>query len=306
MTQKASPSLPKQKRKKALSEEEEQTLLLELMSERFMDMSPRQVYYCLLDEGKYLHSISTMYRTLRKYKATPERRRQRKHTNYVKPQLKATAINQVWTWDITLLIGTERGVKYYLYVILDIYSRYIVGWMVADRECQYLAKRLMEETCKKYGILPGTLIIHSDRGPSMKSKTVEELLSDLGVTKSHSRPHVSNDNPFSEAGFKTLKYSRDFPGRFSSLSEAEAFLQEYFDWYNTQHYHSGIANLTPEQVYSGKSDAILATRQQTLEAAYAKNPGRFHRCPKVEELPKVVYINAPIESTDVANTMNAT
>jgi putative transposase len=264
------------------------------MSERFMDQAPRQVYATLLEEGIYLCSVRTMYRILAQEHAARERRQVRRNGHYRKPELMAVRINEIWTWDITLLKGPFRGVHYYLYVVLDIYSRYVVGWMLADRECQHLAAQLLQQTCRNQGIEAGHLCVHSDRGPSMKSQTVETLLLKLGVQKSHSRPHVSDDNPFSEAAFKTLKYSPEFPARFASLAEAEAFCQEYFAWYNGQHHHSRLALLTPAQVHYGDPVALLAARHQTQLAVYAQNPARFgYRPPRLEVLPAAVYINPP-------------
>jgi putative transposase len=279
---------------RALSALERAEVLAELMSERFMDLAPRQVYATLAEEGTYLCSIRTMYRILSSEQAVRERRRVRRTGKYSKPELLAVRINEVWTWDITFLKGPLRGVHYYLYVVLDIYSRYVVGWMLADRECQHLAEQFLKKTCQNQGIKAGQLCVHADRGASMKSQSVETLLLKLGVKKSHSRPHVSDDNPFSEAAFKTLKYSPLFPARFGSLSEAEAFCQEYFAWYNGRHHHTGLALLTPAQVHYGDPVALLAARHQTLLAAYEQNPARFgYRLPQLEVLAAAVYINPP-------------
>ena len=279
---------------RALSAPERAAVLAELMSERFMDLAPRQVYAILVEEGTYLCSVRTLYRLLASEHAVRERRLVRRTGPYRKPELMAVRIREVWTWDITLLKGPFRGVHSSLYVVLDIYSRYVVGWMLADRECQHLAEQLLQETCRNQGIEPGHLCVHSDRGASMKSQTVETLLLKLGVTKSHSRPPVSDDNPFSEAAFKTLKYCPPFPARFASLAEAEAFCREYFAWYNGRHHHTGLALLTPAQVHYGDPVALLAARHQTLLAAYAKNPVRFgYRAPQLEALPAAVYINPP-------------
>jgi putative transposase len=290
------PALPSKAHRgspRRLSEEERATLLNLLLSERFVDASPRQVYAQLLQEGVYHCSYRTMYRLLHEHQAVCERRVLRRHPAYTKPELKATGPNQVWTWDITYLKTPVRGRFYYLYVVIDIYSRYVVGWMLAERECQYLAHKLLQETCHKYHIMPGQLTIHADRGGPMKSKPVEQLLLSLQVTRSHSRPRVSNDNPYSEAGFKTLKYSPQFPARFASQEEAEAFCQTYFVWYNTQHHHTGLVLLTPEQVHFGEAAQVLAKRQVTLDAAYAAHPERFRERPRAGELPEVVWINAP-------------
>jgi putative transposase len=225
---------------RALTINEELTVLDLLDSERFQDSSPAEVYAVLLDEGVYLCSIPTMYRILRKNSQVKERRAQLRHPNYKKPELLATGPNQVWSWDITKLLGPAKWSYYCLYVILDIYSRYVVGWMVAERESNELASTLIRETCEKQNIEPGNLILHADRGTSMTSKPVGLLLMDLGVAKTHSRPHVSNDNPFSESQFKTLKYRPEFPRRFGSIEEARLFCKLFFEWYNWEHYHSGI------------------------------------------------------------------
>ena len=264
-----------------------------LLSERFVDAAPRQVYAQLLQEGEYRCSYRTMYRLLHEHQAVCERRKVRRHPTYAKPELTATGSNQVGTWDITYLKTPVRGHFYYLYVVMDIYSRYVVGWMLADRECQYLAHKLLQATCRKYNILPNQLTIHADRGGPMKSKPVEQLLLSLQVTRSHSRPRVSNDNPYSEAGFKTMKYSVHFPERFASQEEAQAFCQDYFAWYNTRHHHMGLALLTPEQVHFGEAHALLAQRQVTLNNAYAAHPERFRERPQAGLLPEGVGINAP-------------
>jgi len=279
-------------RSQSLTPAEKAELLSHLHSERFVDRSVRQVYAALLDEGCYLGSIATMYRLLRENNQVAERRKQSRHHNHVKPVLVATAPNQVWTWDITKLRGTEKGRGYRLYVVLDIFSRCVVGWMVAERECQHLAAQLIETACQRHGISRETLTLHADRGGPMVSKTVSELLCDLGVSQSHSRPHVSNDNPFSEAQFKTLKYAPKFPGHFQSIEEARDFCARFFDFYNTQHYHTGIALLTPAMVHLGKAAAVQSARQETLDAAYARKPGRFSKgSPKVLPLHEEVCIN---------------
>ena len=291
----AEASLPKGR---ALSQKERDNVVSVLMSERFMDRAPRQVYATLIEEGTYLCSVRTMYRLLASQQALRERRRVRRAGKYKKPELLAVRINEVWTWDITLLKGPFRGVHYYLYVVIDIFSRYVVGWMIADRECQHLAEQLLRQTCRNQGIQAGQLRLHSDRGPSMKSQTVETLLLKLGVAKSHSRPHVSDDNPFSEAAFKTLKYAPLFPDRFASLEEAEAFCQEYFAWYNGQHHHTGLVLLTPAQVHYGDPAALLEARHQTMLVAYAQCPARFgYRPPRLEVLPSAVYINPPAKTS---------
>jgi putative transposase len=282
-----------------LSAAEKEQVLWHLQSQRFLDRSVRQVYAALLDEGAYLCSISTMYRLLREHNQVRERRKQSRHQKHSKPVLKATAPNQVWTWDITKLRGPAKGSGYRLYVILDMFSRYVVGWMLAQRECQYLAAQLIEETCQKQGVSQETLTLHADRGGPMTSKTVAQLLSDLGVSRSHSRPHVSNDNPFSEAQFKTMKYAPQFPGRFGCLEDARSFCQEFFTFYNEAHYHTGIALLTPAIVHTGQAAAVQQARQETLNQAYANKPVRFSKGePKVTPLHEEVCINRIAPLTD--------
>jgi len=277
----------------ALSTEQRQTVLNLLHSERFVDCTPYQTYYTLLDEGRYYCSIRSMYRVLEEQDETQDRRQQRNHRDAVKPELMATAPNQVWSWDITKLLSVQRLVYYYLYVIIDIFSRCVVGWLIADRECQKLARRLIHESVLKHAIQPGRLILHSDNGPSMTSHTVAQLLEHLGVLKTHNRPYTSNDNPFSESQFKTLKYCPTFPGRFESILQAEQFCQTFFKWYNKAHYHSGIAWLTPESVHYREANKILESRHDVLLKAYLENPVRFnHRVPKRKKL-HPVYINPP-------------
>ena len=279
---------------RALSEHEREKILGVLHSERFVDKAPAEVYSALLDEGVYHCSIRTMYRILSDSQEVRERRNQLRHPTYQKPELLATASNQVWSWDITKLLGPAKWTYFYLYVILDIFSRYVVGWMVASCESAELAQRLIRETVQKQGILENQLIIHSDRGPAMKSHGVAQLLGSLGVTKSHSRPHVSNDNPFSESQFKTLKYRPDFPDRFGSQEHARSFCQDFFHWYNQEHYHSGIAMLTPAMVHYGLADQVLAKRQQVLDAAYDQHPERFvSKPPSPAQQPNAVWINPP-------------
>lgn len=261
--------------------------------ERFIDATPYDVYYTLLDEGQYIASIRTMYRVLLEAGESLDRRNQRNHRNAIKPELIATAPCQVWSWDITKLLSFNRFVYYYLYVILDIFSRYVVGWMIADRECQHLAKQLIQKTTLKQGIQAGQLTMHSDNGPSMTSNTVSQFLEKIGVLKTHNRPYTSNDNPFSESQFKTLKYCPKFPDRFESLKHAECFCQEFFLWYNNVHYHSGILFLKPANVHDGQAEQILKNRHQVLLEAFMKNPSRFnHKMPTLKKL-KPVYINPP-------------
>lgn len=279
---------------RALSQEEEDTVLDLLNSERFMDLAPREVYATLLDEDIYHCSWRTMYRILDKNSQVKERRNQRQHPTYTRPELLATGPNQVWSWDISKLRGPVTWSYYYLYVILDVYSRYVVGWMIADRESAELAKRLIAETCDKQGIEPDQLTLHADRGSSMRSKPVAQLLADLGVTKMHSRPYCPDDNPFSEAQFKTLKYRPDYPDRFSSLAEAREWARQFFTWYNRVHHHTGIALLTPYDVHYGHAQAVIDSRQQVLQAAYEAHPERFvNGPPEAPSLPKEVWINPP-------------
>ena len=271
----------------------------QLNSERFADQSPRQVYAKLLDEGEYLCSVRTMYRILSENQSTRERRNQLRHPNYAKPELLAAGPNEVWSWDITKLKGPEKWTYYYLYVILDIYSRCVVGWMLADCESAGLAKELIDTTIKKQKVQPDQLIIHSDRGPSMTSHSVSQLLTSLGVTKSHSRPHVSNDNPFSESQFKTMKYRPDFPRRFGSYEDALRFCREFFSWYNNDHYHSSIGLLTPSSLHYGRAEGIRLSRNEPLQAAWQKMPERFvHGKPQSPKLPEAVWINAPSRANE--------
>ncbi len=264
---------------RALSESERAAILDELHSERFVDMSPTEVWATLLDEGRYLGSISTFYRLLRQAGESRERRRQATHPAAVKPELVAYQPNSVWSWDITKLRGPAKWSWYYLYVILDIFSRYVVGWMVATRESAALAEVLIRQTCAKQGIGRDQLTIHADRGSSMTSKPVAFLLADLGVTQSHSRPHVSDDNPFSEAQFKTLKYRPDFPDRFDSIEAARRHCQTFFGWYNDEHRHTGLALHVPADVHYGTAAITREKRAGVLDAAYAAHPERFVRKP---------------------------
>jgi len=278
--------------------EERQAVLDVLHSDRFVDLAPAQIWAQLLEENKYLCSVRTMYRILAAHAELRERRNQLRHPTYAKPELLATRPNEVWSWDITKLKGPVKWTYFYLYVILDIYSRYVVGWMVADREAASLAKRLIEESCENQQIEPGQLTIHADRGPSMTSKPVALLLADLGATKSHSRPHVSNDNPFSEAHFKTVKYRPEFPDRFGCIEDSRGFNRDLFDWYNNEHYHSGLNLLTPAMVHYGQADEIIRHRQQVLDCAYEHHPERFvNKRPEVLGPPKEVWINPPTDRT---------
>jgi putative transposase len=284
----------------ALSEAETAELLAVLRSRRFRDLAPAQVWAILLDEGRYLASISTMYRVLRACDEVRERRAQAKHPARARPELMADRPNMCWSWDITKLRGPDKGVWYDCYVVIDIFSRYVVGWMVATTETAELAEELITAAVTAQGVEKGMLTIHADRGTSMTSKGVAELLSDLGVGRTHSRPHVSNDNPYSEAVNKTLKYCPAFPARFGSIEHARAFCGVFFDYYNHEHRHSGIGLHTAASVHYGTAMTIRAQRAKTLDAAYAANPHRFSgRRPTPPKLPTVAWINNPTIHTDL-------
>jgi putative transposase len=279
---------------RALSTEERQQVLALLHEPRFVDLSPAEVYATLLDEGSYLCSERTMYRILVENHEVRERRDQLRHPSYAPPELLATAPNQVWSWDITKLRGPTKWSYFHLYAILDVYSRYVVGWMIADRESATLAQRLIAETCERQAIRPDQLTLHADRGSSMKSKAVALLLADLGVTKTHSRPHVSDDNPYSEAQFKTLKYRPDFPERFGCIEDARAHCRAFFDWYNAQHHHAGVGLFTPHDVHHGLAQLRRDARARVLAAAHAAHPERFpHGLPTPADVPAAVWINKP-------------
>ena len=279
---------------RALSVEERQAVLGVVNSERFCDQAPAEVYATLLDEGKYLCSERTMYRILEDAHQVRERRDELRHPRYQAPELLASRPNEVWSWDITKLLGPAKWTYFYLYVILDIFSRYVVGWMVAYRESAQLAQRLIEQTLERQGIEPGKLTLHADRGSSMTSKPVAFLLAELGVTKTHSRPHVSNDNPYSESQFKTMKYRPEFPERFGSYQDARGFCGEFFSWYNQEHHHSGLGYLTPFEVHFRKADEQREKRALVLRGAFEKNPERFVRgLPTPPALPEQVWINKP-------------
>ena len=283
---------------RALSSAERTQVLETLHEPRFIDLAPSEVYATLLDEGTYLCSERTMYRVLEANREARERRNQLRHPAYAAPQLLATAPKQLWSWDITKLLGPTKWTYFYLYVILDVFSRYVVGWMVADGESAVLAKRLIEETCQRQAIEPNQLTLHADRGSSMISKPVAFLLADLGVTKTHSRPHVSDDNPFSEAHFKTLKYRPDFPERFGCIEDARAFCADFFRWYNTEHHHSGLGLMTPHDVHYGLAAARRDQRAVVLAAAHQAHPERFMRgLPVPPALPIAVWINRPVPSS---------
>ena len=289
---------------RALADAERTQVLDLLHQERFVDLSPAEVYAILLDEGRYLCSESTMYRLLRQiHGQVQERRRHATHPPRVKPELVAHGPNQCWSWDITKLAGPAKWTYFYLYSIIDIYSRYTVGWMVATRESKELAERLLSDTIAKQRIDRNQLTIHADRSSSMASKPVAFLLADLGVTKSHSRPHCSNDNPFSEAQFKTLKYRPDFPNSFGSLQDARAFCVAFYRWYNQDHRHSGIGMHTPSDVHHGHAATVRKARAQTLAAAYQETPERFVRKPpEPPALPGTTWINRPEPNSTISST----
>jgi putative transposase len=279
---------------RALPPEERDQVLAILNDERFVDLPPAEVYATLLDEGKYVCSIRTMYRILHAHAEVRERRRQLQHPRAAAPELLATGPNQLWSWDITKLKGPVKWTYFYLYVILDVFSRYVVGWLAAYRESATLAQRLIQQTCARQGIAKGELTVHADRGAAMISKSVALLLADLGVAKTHSRPHVSNDNPFSESQFKTLKYDPEFPDRFGSLPDARSFLLDFFVWYNTAHHHSALGWLTPYDVHHGLAEQRLVERTAVLQTAFAATPERFVRgVPIPPALPRTVWINKP-------------
>jgi transposase InsO family protein len=279
-------------------------MVLDLLhSERFIDKTPYDAYYELIDKGEYHCSPRTMYRILAEHGESKDRRVQRHRRDAVKPELMATRPNEVWSWDITKLLGSQKWVYYHLYVIMDIFSRYVVGWLIADAQSQELARKLIQESALKQGVQPGQLILHADNGPSMTSHTVSQLLEHLGIAKTHNRPYTSNDNPFSESQFKTLKYRPEFPVRFESLNHAEAFCQQFFTWYNNEHYHSGIAWLTPETAHYQQDKAVLEQRHAVLLRAYFDNPGRFNnKQPQLKKLPQAVYINPPKTLEMISNS----
>lgn len=292
---------------RALSVVERQDVLGVLNSERFWDQAPGEVYATLLDEGKYLCSERTMYRILVEHQQVRERRDQLRHCGYQAPELLASRSNEVWSWDITKLLGPAKWTYFYLYVILDIFSRYVVGWMLAYRESAELAKKLIEQTLERHNIGPGTLTVHADRGAPMTSKAVAFFLAELGVTKTHSRPYVSNDNPYSESQFKTMKYRPEFPERFGCYQDAHRFLTEFFPWYNHQHHHSGLGYLTPYEVHYGLAEKRREQRAGVLKEAFEKNPERFVRgLPKPALLPAAAWINKPKEMarTDSAEVLD--
>jgi putative transposase len=287
--------------RRALSADEKAQVRAALNSERFQDDAPREVYASLLDEGTYLCSVASMYRILQENQELRERRNQLRHPAYAQPELLATAPNQVWTWDITKLLGPVKWVSFSLYVLLDLFSRFVVGWLLAERESTELAQVLIAESCTRQNILPNQLTIHADRGAPMIAKPLAVLLANLGVSESHSRPHVSNDNPFSEAQFKTLKYQPDYPERFGGPADARTWAHGFFHWYNFEHHHSGIGWMTPAAVHSGQAAQLWQNRQTVLQRAYAAHPERFVKGPpKPPALPAAVWINPPKAETSSA------
>lgn len=286
---------------RALTAAERAEVLEVLHDDRFVDRAPADVYATLLDEGVYHCSIRSMYRILAASHEVRERRNQLAHPAYAKPELLATGPNQVWSWDITKLKGPAKWSYFQLYVVIDIFSRCVVGWLLADHEGAELAGRLIREAFRRQGVEPGTLTLHADRGSAMTAKATGHLLANLGVTKSHSRPYTSNDNPFSESQFKTMKYRPEFPERFGSIQDARAFCRQFFDWYNNRHHHSGIGLLTPQQVHSGQAGHVRGQRQGVLDAAHARHPNRFvGGAPQAPALPAAAWINPPESSQKVA------
>ena len=282
----------------SLSETERQQAFHLLHQERFIDLSVAEIYATLLDEGIYIASIRTLQRLLSSQQELTERRALRRHPTYQKPELLATRPNEVWSWDISKLRGPQKGTWFQLYVVLDIFSRAVVGWLVATKECERLASDLIEQSCDQQGIVRGQLTLHADRGPAMRSQCLASRLSELGVHKSHSRPYVSNDNAYSESQFKTMKYHAGYPDRFGSIEHAKGWLRGFFKWYNEEHHHQGLALLTPRQVHTGEGARILARRQEVLDRAYEAHPERFSRAPKVQQPPTEAWLCRPKETTE--------
>lgn len=290
---------PSKRSHRALSGAERERVLETLHEERFQDLAVPQVYAQLLDEGTYLCSVRTMYRILEQHSEVRERRNQLRHPNYAKPELLATAPNQVWSWDITKLRGPRKWTYYYLYVLLDIFSRYAVGWMVASKESATLGKKLIAEAVRKQGITHDQLIVHADRGAPMTSKSLALLYADLGITKSHSRPYVSDDNPYSEAQFKTVKYRPDYPSEFGCIEDSRLHMADFFQWYHHEHRHSGLGMMTPADVHYGRAEAVRENRASVLDAAYEAHPERFVNCPPTPlPLPEAAWINRPSTAMD--------
>ena len=297
------PPRPRPTSPRALSEPERERVLEVLHSERFVDVSPEETYATLLDEGTYLCSTRTMYRLLEaKHGDVRERRDQLTHPAYQKPELLAERPNELWSWDISKLKGPAKWTWFYLYVILDVFSRYVVGWTVQYRETAQIATALIEQATEQQHIGRDALTVHADRGGPMRSKPVAFLLADLGVTKTHSRPYTSTDNPYSEAGFKTLKYRPEFPERFADIDQARAHCRTFFDWYNHQHRHSGIGLMAPAAVHYGRAQELHAGRARVLNAAYEQHPERFVRKPPAPpQLPTAAWINKPTDTKEVAH-----
>lgn len=288
------PSAPNRRPPRKLTGEEEATVLETLNSDRFMDQAVPSVYITLLDEGTYLCSPRTMYRILERQDQVRQRRHDREHPVYQKPELLATGPNQVWSWDITKIKGPKPWIFYNLYVVIDVFSRYVVAWSISEYESGEQARALIEAACSRQGIGPDHLTVHSDRGKAMRSKTLADLLGELGVQRSFTRPHVSNDNPYSESQFKTLKYHPSYPERFGSIEDAGSYLRAFLKWYNTEHRHSGIAMMTPEVVHTGRSEQVWNRRKKTLQKAYQTHPERFVKGdPEPRKVPDEVWINKP-------------
>ena len=297
---------PRPRPARALAAGERQGVIDLLREARFVDQAPAEVYASLLDEGLYHCSIRTMYRILHEHDEVRERRRELRHPVYARPELIAEAPNQVWSWDISKLKGPAKWTYFYLYVIIDIFSRRIVGWHIADAETATLFKPLIDDAVRKHDIAPGQLTLHADRGGPMKAKATALLLADLGVTKSHSRPYTSNDNPFSESCFKTLKYQPQFPKRFGCIEDAKIFCRHFFNWYNRDHHHAGIGLMTPDQVHYGQADAVHEARQKTLDLAYTTNPERVVRkSPNPPRKPTAVWINPPNQKPKINEQIRA-
>jgi putative transposase len=301
------PRAPRPRPPRALDDAERAEVLAVLDSDPFADKAPAQVYAALLDDGRYLCSVRSMYRVLAADDQVRERRDQRRHPTYIKPQLEARAPNQVWSWDITKVAGPERGLYYCLYVVLDIFSRYVVAWAVAPTEAAAIGQQLIDDACTQQGVVPGQLTVHADRGAPMTAKSTAQLFVDLGITQSHSRPSVSDDNPFSEAAFKTFLYRPDVPARFGSIEDARAFFAALMHWYNEEHYHSGIALLTAGDVHRGTAPEIVAKRQTVLDGAHRARPERFvHGKPVHPTPPTVVWINPPANAVSTTTTPQPT
>lgn len=296
------PSRPRPTPERALSGPEREQVLEVLASERFVDVSPEETWATLLDDGTYLCSTRTMYRILKdEYGEVRDRRDQLTHPPYAAPELLAEHPNAVWSWDISKLKGPARGTWFYLYVILDVFSRYIVGWTVQQHENAELATALIEQAIEQQQITPKILTLHADRGAPMRAKLLAQLLEDLGVTKTHSRPYTSSDNPYSEAHFKTLKYRPAFPARFGSIEQAREHCRAFADWYNHAHRHSGIGLMTPAAVHHGHAPRLHAARARVLDAAYAQHPERFVRhAPVPPKLPVAAWINKPADTKEAA------